>query len=436
MSREWLPVFHMNKVIIGVLWMIACSVPVVGADQNWPRFRGPNGSGLSEATTVPVQWTETSYNWRIKLPGVGHSSPVVWGDRLFVTCGESATAKRLLLCLDAADGHTLWRRDFPSKTYPQNNDNSYATATPAADADGVVCVWTTPGEVLVVALDNAGNEIWRRPLGPFVCNHGSGSSPIIASNLVVLGNDQDDPQATPQNYNKPDSPKLAGKSFVIALDRHTGVPRWQLDRRSSQAAFATPCVRCRANGALELICANTANGLTGVDAATGRVNWMTEKGFVRRCVGSPVIGAGLVITTAGSGGVGSELSAVRLDDKPVLAYALPKPVPYVPTPLIKDDRLFLWGDNGVISCLRAATGELIWREKVEGSFYSSPICVNSHLYGITKVGDVIVLAAADKFELLGRVALGEKCFATPAVANGVMYLRTYSHVFSLGGGKP
>ena len=403
---------------------------------DWPRFRGPNGAGISDAATVPTTWTDADYNWKVKLPGGGQSSPVVIGQRLFVTGGEHATAKRMILCLDTATGRTLWQCDYPSKAYQQNNDNSYATSTPAADATGVVVTWTTPAEVLVVALDNAGREIWRRGLGPFVCNHGSGSSPIIVGDLVVLTNDQDDPQATPQNYNKPNSPKTAGKSCVIALDRQTGQTRWQLDRRSSQAAFATPCVRRLVSGAQEIILANTANGLTGVDAATGKINWATEKGFVKRCVGSPVCDAGLVITTAGSGGMGAELFAVRPGAQPALAYTLTKPLPYVPTPIIVGDKLFLWGDDGAISCLRAATGEAIWRGKVEGAFYTSPLYIHDRIFCVTKTGDVVVLGAGDKFELLGRVALGEKCHATPAVAHGVLYLRTFTQLFSLGGKRP
>jgi outer membrane protein assembly factor BamB len=371
--------------------------------------------------------------WRVKLPGAGHSSPVVCGTKLFATCAENSTAKRIVLCLDAATGRTLWQHEFPSKTYQQNNDNSYASATPAADADGVVVVWTTPDEVLMVALDNAGNECWRRSLGPFVCNHGSGSSPVIAGGAVVFSNDQDDPQAAPQNYSKPDSPKTAGKSFVIALDRKTGATRWQLDRKSNQASFATPCIRRTESGALEIICASTAHGLTGVDAETGKINWNGGGTFVKRCVGSPVFGAGLVVQTEGAGGMGARLVAVRPGAKAEIAYELQKPLPYVPTPLIAGDRLYLWGDNGLVACLRAATGEIVWRERVEGSFYSSPICVNNCILNITKTGDVIELGGGDKFEILGRTPLGEKCFATPAVAGGVLFIRTFSQIIAIAG---
>ncbi len=411
---------------------VTCVIASSAGAADWPWFRGPDGAGIGEVPGLPAQWTETNYLWHVKLPGSGHSSPVVCGTRLFVTCAESATAKRFALCLDAATGRTLWQREFESKTYQMNNDNSYASATPAADADGVVVVWTTPDEVLLVALNNAGDEIWRRPLGPFVCNHGTGSSPIIAGGLVVLCNDQDDPTAAPQNYSKPGSPKTPGKSFVIALDRKTGATKWQLERKSNQASFATPCTRRAENGALEIICASTAHGLTGVDAATGAINWTGGGTFAKRCVGSPAFGAGLVIQTEGAGGAGARLVAVRPGAKAETAYELQKPLPYVPTPLIVGDKLFLWGDNGLVACLRAANGETIWRERVEGSFYSSPVCVNNRIMNVTKTGDVITLGSGDKFEILGRVPLGERCHATPAIAGGVLFLRTYSQLFALG----
>lgn len=427
-------------------------------DGNWPRLRGPNGDGISDATSIPAQWTTNDYNWVLKLPGAGHASPVVWGNRLFVACGERETGKRMMLCLDPATGATRWQRTYESRTFNQNGDNSYATASPAADADGVVITWTTPSEVILLALDNEGREVWRRDLGKYVCIHGSGASPIIVDDLVVLDNDQEDPKALPPSvYAKPDAPKSAGSSFVIGLDRKTGKTRWQRERTTSQAAYITPCWRDTASGHKEIILASTIHGVTGVDAATGEVNWELdqvvrekvdsatgttkrelENVFRERCISSPIVAAGLVIASEGRGAAGVRTVAVKPGSKAngtaaSLAYEIAKPVPLVPTPLAKDGRLYLWADNGTVTCVRATTGELVWREKVEGSFYSSPVWVNNRLYCAAKNGDIVVVAAADKFEILGRVALGEKCFATPAIAGGIMYWRTYSQLFSVGG---
>jgi outer membrane protein assembly factor BamB len=421
--------------LVIALSLLAVS-PARADDGPWNRFRGPNGSGISDATTVPVRWTDKDYNWKIELPGTGHSSPVAWGKRVFVTCGEPATALRTLLCLDAATGQTLWKREYPSKTYRQHGDNNYASSTPAVDADGVVVTWSTPEAIILLALDLEGRELWRRDLGPLISIQGSGSSPILHQDLVVLANDQEDVERSP-GRNK-DGPNPAGRSFLIAVDRKTGKTRWQTDTKTFLAGYSTPCVYQAAGGPAELIFSNTAHGIMGVDPATGKVNWEFGQPFLDRAVISPVVAPGLVMAGHGAGLRGLRCIAVRPGSSgqaapPTLAYAVTKAIPMVPTPLVKDGRLYLWTDDGVVSCLRVSTGDVVWRERVGGGYYASPVWVNARLYNVSKTGEVVVLAAGDKFQVLSRQPLGESSYATPAVAGGVMYLRTISHLFSLGG---
>jgi outer membrane protein assembly factor BamB len=406
----------------------------------WTRFRGPNGTGVSNATTVPVTWGEDDYNWKIALPGIGHSSPVVWDNRILLTCGASETAERTVLCLETGDGRILWRRDYPSKTYRQHRSNSYASATPAVDSLGVVVTWSTPEEVVLLALDLDGCEVWRRGLGPFVGPHGSGTSPIIVGDLVVLANDQGDPKLLARLLGRKEPPDSPGKSFLVAVDRKTGQTRWEVPRRTTLAPYSTPCVRRPDGGAPELIFTSTSHGITAVDLATGKISWEIDDVFEDRCVGSPVTAPGLVIAGFGHGARGTRCVAVRPgsrceDRKPALAYDVTSSVPLVPTPLVKDGRLFLWADDGVVTCMNVSSGAVIWRERVGGSFYGSPVCVNDRLYCIAKDGEVAVVAASEKYEVLARVPLGEPSYATPALSNGVMYLRTQSHLFSLGGKK-
>jgi outer membrane protein assembly factor BamB len=433
----------MNRLSLIAAAVLITAAAVNAADDEWTRFRGPSGTGISAATTIPVKWTDADYNWKVELPGTGHSSPVVCGNRVYVTSADDETARRTVLCLSTADGHTLWRRDYESKTYPQNNANSYATATPACDAAGVVVTWTTPAEVVLVALDPDGKEVWRRGLGPFTAVHGSGTSPVVYGDKVILANDQEDLNRMPAPRNaKAGEQRAVGKSFLVALDRKTGEIRWQTDRRTGLAAYSTPCVYQAGGGRPELIFTSTAHGITAIDPDTGKVNWEMADLFKDRCSASPVCAPGLVIAGYGYGTNGTQYVAVRPGSKekgvePSLAYKIEKPVPLVPTPLVKDGRLFFWFDNGTVACLKAETGEQIWRDRVpDEAFYGSPVCVNDRLYCISRTGDVIVLAAGDKFELLAKVPLGEKSFATPAVSGGVMYLRTLSHLFSLGGKKP
>jgi len=410
-------------------------------DEDWTRFRGPGGGGISDAATIPVTWTDEHYNWKVELPGVGHSSPVVWGERIFLTCADAETARRTVLCLAASDGRTLWRRDYPSQTYRQHRSNSYATATPAVDADGVVVTWTSPEEVVLLALDLDGGEMWRRNLGTFVGTHGSGSSPIIVGDLVVMASDQGDPALLARLIGRqpPDTPP--GKSFLVAVDRKTGRTRWQVPRRTTLAAYSTPCVHRCDDGRRELIFTSTSHGITAVDLATGKINWEIADIFHDRCVGSPISAAGLVIAGYGHGTRGNLTVAVQSgardqSKEPKVAYEVTTSVPLVPTPLAKDGRLYLWADDGVVTCLEVSTGKVIWRERVGGSFYGSPVCVADRLYCIARDGTVVVLAASEKFELLARVPLGEPSYATPAISGGVMYLKTDTHLFSLGGKKP
>ncbi|MBN2476624.1 MAG: PQQ-binding-like beta-propeller repeat protein [Pirellulales bacterium] len=408
------------------------------ADQ-WTRFRGLSGAGAGEAPTIGVPWTDADYNWKVELPGAGHGSPVVWGDRVYLTCGDPQTARRTILCLGAADGRTVWRRDDPSRTYRHHRDNSFATATPAVDAGGVVVTWTTPEEVVLLALDLDGRPRWRRDLGPFVGPHGSGTSPILVGNLVVLANEQEDLKLLAKILGREDPEGAVGRSFLIGVDRNTGETRWQVPRRSALAAYSTPCLRRRDDGRDELIFTSTGHGITAIDPATGKVNWELDDVFTDRCVGSPVAAAGLVIATYGHGTRGERCVAVRPDSTdgqpPALVYDVTRSVPLVPTPLVCDGRLLLWCDDGVVAWRDLTTGEEIWRRRVGGEFYGSPVRVGDRLFCIAKNGDVVVLAASDRFELLARAPLGEPSFATPAVSGGVVYLRTRSHLFSLGGGS-
>jgi outer membrane protein assembly factor BamB len=410
--------------------VLIAGVSARGGDADWPRFRGPNGAGISDAVTVPVKWTPEDYNWKAKLPGAGHGSPVLWGSRVFLICCDNESARRTVLCLAAADGRILWQRDYPSKPYAQHQDNSFATSTPAADADGLYVTWTTPDEVVLLALDHEGRDKWRRNLGPFVGKHGSGTSPIVYEDIVVLANEQEDLGRMPGGG------RGAGQSFLAAVDRKTGRTRWQTPRRTALAAYSTPCVYRPADGPPELIFTSTAHGITSVEPATGKVLWAVEKVFLDRCVASPVCAPGLVIASYGYGTRGTLQAAVRppsrqASGEPQIAWETKKSVPLVPTPIVKDGRLFCWADDGTVTCMNVSSGEVIWRERVGGQFYGSPVCVNNRLYCIAKNGEVVVIAASEKYEPLGRVALGEPSFATPAVAGGVMYLRTAGHLFSL-----
>tara|TARA_B110000438_G_scaffold287624_1_gene320153 strand:+ start:1046 stop:2341 length:1296 start_codon:yes stop_codon:yes gene_type:complete len=406
-------------------------------ENEWTRFRGPNGSGISGAQSIPVKWTAKEYNWKIELPGDGSSSPVVWKEKLFVTCNDRKKSIRSVVCVNATDGKILWHQDFPYTSYRMHRDNDFASATPTVDADGVVVVWSMPKQLLMLAVDLEGKELWRRDLGPYVGIHGSASSPIIADGLVILANDQMDPKVM-KRFLPRDASMVPEKSFLIAVDRMTGKTRWKIDRRTVLAGYSTPCVRQTGGDGPELVFSGTAHGMTGVDLATGKINWEIKGILNSRVVGSPQLYQDLVFGSYGAGLSAQRLVAVRAPrkggvKKPKVAYNVSQSPPLVPSCLIKDDLLFLWTDSGIVSCLDAATGKRHWRERVGGNYYCSPVWIDGRLYCTSKEGDVVVVAADKTFKLLAKNPLGEKSFAIPAVAHGVMYQRTQTKLFSLGG---
>ncbi len=401
--------------------------------EEWTRFRGPNGTGISEATTIPTSFTESDYNWKVTLPGGGHSAPVMWKDKIFLTSAEDETAERYALCLGTQDGRILWKKSYKSSRHARHNLNSFASATPTVDEAHVYFVWSTPEEYTLLALDHSGNEVWKRDLGPFVSQHSCGTSPILFEDLIILGNEQDgDSQATK------DKKPAGGKSFLIAVDRKTGSTRWTVDRKSDVVAYSTPCIYQPEGGAPQVIFNASAHGITSLDPRTGKQNWEVTGLFDKRSCSSPILADGLLIGSCGSGGGGNYVVAVHPGGtgKPnagQLAYRIDKAAPYVPTPIAKNGLLFLWADGGVVSGLRAATGETLWTNRVGGSYFGSPICVQDRIYNIAADGTLVVVAAGEQFNLLAKNSLGEFSHSTPAVANGRMYLRTFSHLISVGG---
>lgn len=416
----------MNRTFRGCLLFgllsISLSSAIEAADGSWSRFRGPNGTGISEATTIPVRWTADDYRWRVELPGIGYSSPVICGERVFVTSASEDDATQVIHCLRTGDGSPIWKREYASTTHPKHKLNCYASSTPAVDADRLYFVWATPEKYHIAALDQAsGEEVWRREVGPFVAEHGYGASPIVFEDLVILSNDQD------------------GESSTFALDAKTGKTRWQTPRKTEKTAYATPLIYRSEGGPPQLIQSSWAHGVSSLDPRTGAVNWELDV-MTYRVVGSPAVASGLIVASCGGGGVGKRMVAVRPGDpangaKPELVYEMKGALPYVPTPIANDPLVFLWGDQGVVTCLNAPTGEVLWKERVGGNFFGSPVRVGDHLYCISREGELVVLAASEKYESVSRIDLGERSNSTPAIADGVMYLRTVSHLMAIGGAR-
>jgi outer membrane protein assembly factor BamB len=397
-------------------------LPVVAAADDWPRFRGPNGAGTAVGQDLPIKWDEKhGVLWKATLPGVGNSSPIVWGNRLFTQAASSDSQERMLLCVDVKNGKVLWTRKFPgtkAKTHPKN---TLSSATPATDGRRVYAAFWDGINVFLVACNFDGKVLWRRDLGKFSSQHGAGASPVVYGDKVFYLDDQD------------------GTAAIVALDTRSGKIVWRTPRGAYRACYSSPFVVRRGGAAPELIVASTG-GISGYDPDSGRVNWNWNwdfDGMALRTTGSPIYAQGMVFACSGDGAGPRHMVALRLEGtgaetRPVLAWENKKAFPYVPTLLAYGEYLFFVNDKGVAGCYRARSGEHVWTQRLSGTVASSPIIVDDKIYTATEEGDMYVFAAAPKFRQLAKNSFGERIVATPAVADSRLFIRTEDHLFCIG----
>tara|TARA_B100001123_G_scaffold384886_1_gene458022 strand:+ start:1144 stop:2403 length:1260 start_codon:yes stop_codon:yes gene_type:complete len=415
--------------------LVACalSLPLLGSvtlwaadENNWPRFRGHNGAGTADFS-IPAKWTDDTVRWETELPGEGHGSPAVWGDKIFLNAARAKGTERLVVCVDAPSGKVLWTKAFDFKTHKANKRNSFASSTPAVDADAVYVAWGNQTELKVTALSHGGKTLWQENYGKVVGNHGFGVSPIVHDDLVVLPNDIE-----------------KGGGFLLGIDKKTGETRWKIPRESKRLTFSTPCVYPAPNGKPELIFTNWWLGVTSVDPKKGKPLWELSvfgRPHAERAISSPIVAGDLVLSVCGFTTLDKHLVAIRpasasKDGKAKEIWRLEDTVPHIPTPLLTKDRLYLWADNGVVTCLRPDTGKVVWKARTEGvkdTFYGSPVCAGDVIFCVSAYGKVVAISDADEFRQLAVTDLEEVCHSTPALANGDLYLRLFKRLVCIKG---
>ncbi len=421
----------MNKMLLSLFLVSVLSNSASILSAEWTRFRGPNGTGVGTAESIPLDFTQADFNFKTELPGgSGCSSPVIWNDKAFVLSANADDATRYVVCINAITGDKLWQNEFKSEPHHLHTRSSYASCTPAVDDERVYVAWSTPSETSFKAFNHDGTEAWSIDLGTWQSQHGFGTSPVIYKDLVILHNSQ---QA--DEVKKGEKP---GESFMMAFDRKTGEEKWRTPLVSKNVCYSVPFIYEGDNGD-ELVCSSTGNGIFSLNPLTGKENWSVNDGlFSMRTVASPVTASGLIFGSTGSGGYSSNyVVAVQPGKDAKLAYKIANgsnfKAPYVPCLLPKGDRVFCMYDRGFASCIDAKTGEVIWVERTGAALSGSPVLVGERIYCVAEDGIVWVFAAADEFKLLAKNELGEDSKATPAVANGRMYFRTDSHLISVGG---
>jgi outer membrane protein assembly factor BamB len=431
--------------------LVLLLVPGLAQAQNWPQFRGPGAGGIGEGREAPADWSvENGRNvlFRVPVAGLGHSSPVVWGDQVFVTTAVSGQGDSRLrvglygdiepvadegaqsfrvLSFDKRTGKLLWERTAYEgvpriKRHPKS---THANPTPATDGKHVLAFFGSEG---LYCYDLAGNLLWKRDFGVLKAGFfqvpdaewGFASSPVIHEGKVILQADV-----------------LEG-SFLEALSVEDGRSLWKISR-SDVPTWSTPNVYRGAGG--DAVVVNGWKHIGAYDLASGREIWKMEGGGDIP-VPTPVIGGDLIFIT-NAHGPGSPIYAVPISARGTiatkdLAWSIETGGAYMQTPLVHGETLYSCRDNGVLSAFEAKTGKLLYRERLgEGrsGFSASPVSAGERVYFTSEEGDVFVLRAGPKFEVLAVNSLGEVTMATPAVSEGVLYFRTRSHLVAVGTNK-
>jgi outer membrane protein assembly factor BamB len=390
-----------------------------GRGENWPRWRGENGSAGSDQSPLPLEWSaRDNVRWKTAIPGSGFSSPIVWKDRVFCTSAFEHGLRRAVHCLDRKTGKVLWSRTIKDdEPEVASAMTGHAAASPVTDGQRVVAFFGNAG---VVCYDFQGKRLWHRSLGEFESELGLASSPIIYQGRVILVCDHDG-----DRFHTFDS-------FLIALDLKDGKTAWKTERRGLYRSWSTPILVPGADKKQELI-VSAQDALRAYDPANGKQLWQVS-GLTGWVTPSPVFGHGLVFATSGKNG---PVLAVRPGGKgdvtaTRVAWKVKTGGPYVCSPLLYGDYLYVHTEQGVLSCFQAKTGKLRYKERLAGKFIASAVAGDGKVYITNEDGTTFVIKAGPRFQVLARNALKDYCLASPAISQGQLLLRTEKHLYCIG----
>ena len=426
------------KLSLSVLPLLAV---VSFAKTDWNRFRGPNGSGVVETTGLPAVVDDSTTLWKVPL-GRGWSSPVLWEDRIYITA-ETAANKRAVLALSAADGKEIWRHE--EEFVPHNlhkTYNTFASSSPFADAGGVYINWSSGPDIQALCLDHSGKQVWRNDhVAGYIHEHGTGVSALVEDGIMILRSEFDVEKNGKDLTTSPE--QRAWKSCIVGLDAKTGKQVWKHELPNCLNTFSTPVIHLL-RGKKEVICADTGSGVMGIDLLTGRLNWQHNPGYTQRSLGSGVLSDDFYFCTFGTGGGVKEIAAIDLKSgKPQsVEFDIPKGLPYVPSPLVIGQHMYLLGDGGILRCVEFKTGKVIYEERVEGTqgsskFFSSPVAADGKMFCASQQGDLIVIKAGEKFERIAASKLDAPVNSVPAIGDKRLYVRTANSLYCIGAkGQP
>lgn len=438
-----------TALVIGFLLTVTLLnlTSTASAVANWPQWRGPSGLGISPEKNLPTRWSPTkNIKWKTPIAGRAHSSPIVWRNKIFLTTAiegplvpgaravkhmdgekeflhpDSIGADRKhtmkVICLNGETGKVLWEQTaFEGTPYDnRHRKSSYAASTPVTDGKRVYAFFGTEG---LYAYDMSGKLLWKAGLGKLgTVGMGTGTSPILYENLLILQCDEENGAA----------------SFIVALDKKTGKEVWK-NPRKVQVSWATPVV-VRAAKRTELITSGT-EAIIAYDPASGKELWR-HKGVESNAIPSPVSNREMVFITAGfPAKIAMAIPLGRAGDlADSVSWKYAKGTAYVPSPILYGDYLYLTTDRGILTCLDARTGEVKYeggRVPVPATFTASPVAFDGKILLTSEDGDTFMVKAGPKHEILGTNSVGEPVYASPAIANGKIFIRGEKNLYCIGG---
>jgi outer membrane protein assembly factor BamB len=433
--------------VISLLTTTALFNSIVDAG-NWPQWRGPDGQGVSSEKNLPTVWSATkNIKWKTPIAGRAHSSPIVWGNKIFITTAVEGpvvpgakAAKHMMgdkeflhpdsigadrkhtfkvISVNASTGKILWEQTaFEGTPYDnRHRKSSFAASTPATDGKHVYAFFGSEG---LYAYDMNGKFAWKADLGKLgTVGMGTGTSPILYDNLVLMQCDEDNGEA----------------SFIVALDKKTGKEVWKTPRKV-QVSWATP-VLVRTTKRAELITSGT-EAVVAYDPATGKELWR-HKGVESNAIPSPVANNEAVFLSAGF--PAKIVMAIRLGatgdltDSTNVVWKHSKGTAYVPSPILYGEYLYLTTDRGILTCLNAKTGEVMYeggRVPIPATFTASPVAFDGKILLTSEDGDTFMVKAGPKHEILGNNSVGEPVYASPAIADGRIFIRGEKNLYAIG----
>jgi outer membrane protein assembly factor BamB len=436
--------------IVRVLMSLACASAILLTEfpalaENWPQWRGPGGQGVSIETQIPTEWApDRNVLWKAALPGTGMSSPIVWGDRIYLTAvlegqpvpGHRAVKHRQgkeedwihpdsvagdkrhtlkVLALDANSGTILWDATaYDGPVYDaRHRRSSFAGPTPVTDGAMVYAYFGPEG---LYAYDSAGNLAWKAREKFATLGLGTGTSPILYEQLVIIQRDEDN----------------GDHSAIVAYDKKTGKEVWNT-KRTIEISWSTPAL-VQVGGRTELV-TNGNERIIAYDPANGKELWQTA-GVQSNAIHTPLVGHGLVIVTAGY--PAKKVIALRpgpVPDEKRVAWEYARGTGYVISNILYGDYLYLFTDNGIVSCLDPRTGEVKYeggRISVPARFMGSPVAFGGHVAMTSEDGDTYMLKAGPSHAVTHTNPIDEPVFSSPAISNGRIYIRGDRHLFAIG----